>query len=104
MSPVQRVFRCSPTDGASVSHTLQYTRRKNHDDSCGLDDCCSDSGWSDVNDPPDIVAFIGSEDTSCSCDEPEHGCDKTTNASAAEEQVFELEMNNDIDLEQIEKD
>ena len=103
MSPTPRVFRRSPENGGNVRHSLPYSRRKHQDDGCH-DDGCSDSGWSDVNDPPDIVGFVDSEDAGCS-DEPDQE-EKDTDASAvaAEEQVFELEMNNDIDLEQIEKD
>ena len=102
LSPPPRVFRRSPSDG--VGHDLQYSRRKHPESACchgdgGADDV-SDSGWSDVNDPPDIVGFIDSEDASCGCSAGE----KVVDTTSGEEQVFELEMNNDIDLEQIEKD
>ena len=100
MSPAPRVFRRSPSDGG-VGHDMQYSRRKDRSSGGCCDDDVSDGGWSDVNDPPDIVGFLDSEDASCGCDPPG---EKVADTTSAEEQVFELEMNNDIDLEQIEKD
>ncbi len=63
------------------------------------DDLQFDSGCSDMNDieRSESTTFADSEENSCSCDDV-GGC------ANDEGQIFDLEINNDLDIDQIEKD
>ena len=57
----------------------------------------ADSGCSDTNETDAQDVFADTEANTCSCDENRDGLND-------DGEMFELEMNNDIDLEKIEKD
>lgn len=64
-----------------------------------------DSGCSDINDPPDLISFGESSENSCSFnDDPSTSTDVELTDDNEHHQQFQLEMTEEIDLDQIEKD
>ena len=86
----------------STSVGMRGMKLGSHKDSKESGELLSDSGCSDTNeDSADLAGFIDSEnDNSCHCDE----LGSVRAEQEEEEEQFDLEINNDLDLEQIEKD